>query len=417
MISRDLRCSRRKFLASTAALTLGGAGVSAGPSASIDSANRRPIAVLGSVYRPLSYLYHLAGRFLHGCTIDGQPWMPQHRIASLWLDQTPENDLSREIARKFGILRARTIRDALVVDGQLAVNGVLIVAEHGNYPRNEFGQILYPRAPIFDEVIKAFRAVGQTAPIFIAKHLSYSLAQAGEMIESSRDLLLRVAAGSAVTTARREPPVDLTDQRISEGLVAAFGPLEVSGFDALQALQCLIEKRDTGEPAVKVVRCLSGAEVWRAGDRGDWSWDLLHAALARAQNVNLGDPRDNVGSIAMPAMPATPPLAIQVEFADGVRGTVLLLNGHLQDFVGAARTADDVVHACRFDVGSAPGMSHFNEHAAAIDEFLIGGNRLPLFQLAHSALWLGRTLMTTDILERAMQSHSLRGRPIHAPNL
>ena len=158
MISRELRCSRRKFLASTAALTLGGAGVSAGPSASIDSGNRRPIAVLGSVYRPLSYLYHLAGRFLHGVTVDGQPWMPQHRIASLWLDQTPENDLSRDLSRKFGIRRARTVREALVQGDRLAVDGVLIVAEHGNYPRNERGQILYPRAAIFNEVVEAFRA-------------------------------------------------------------------------------------------------------------------------------------------------------------------------------------------------------------------------------------------------------------------
>ena len=107
--------------------------------------------------------------------------MPQHRIASLWLDQTPENDLSRDLGRKFGIRRARTVREALVQGDRLAVDGVLIVAEHGNYPRNEHGQILYPRAAIFNEVVEAFRAVGQTAPVFVAKHLSYSFEQALEM--------------------------------------------------------------------------------------------------------------------------------------------------------------------------------------------------------------------------------------------
>jgi hypothetical protein len=115
-------------------------------------------------------------------------------------------------------------------------------------------------------------------------------------------------------------------------------------------------------------------------------------------------------------MPATPPLAIHIEYADGVRGTVLLLNGHLQDFVAAARTADGAVHACRFDVGSPPGMSHFNEHAAAIDEFLMGGNRLPLWQFNYGVLSLGRTLATTGILESAMQSHSLGGRQVLALN-
>jgi hypothetical protein len=408
MISRELRCSRRKFLASTAALTLGGAGVSAGSSAAIDMDNRRPIAVLGSVYRPLSYLYHLAGRFLHGCTIDGQPWMPQHRIASLWLDQIPENDLSRDLSRKFGFRRARTVREALVQGDRLAVDGVLIVAEHGNYPRNERGQILYPRAAIVQEVVEAFRAAGQTAPVFVAKHLSYCFEQAREMAATAATLGIPLMAGSALPTTRQEPRIELVGQPIREALVAAHGPLEVAGFDALEALQSLIERRAGSERGVASVRCLSGAEVWRAGDRGDWSWDLLRAALARADNVNLGDPRDNVGSIAMPAMPATPPLAILVEYADGMRGTVLLLNGHLHDFVAAVRANDDTLQACRFAVGVAPGMSHFNEHAVAIDQFLLSGV---------CAQPLARTLLTTGIMERAMESHALGGRPLATSEL
>jgi hypothetical protein len=403
MISRELRCSRRKFLASTAALTLGGAGVSADSSAAVDTGNRRPIAVLGSVYRPLSYLYHLAARFLHGCTIDGQPWMPQHRIASLWLDQTPENDLSRDLSRKFGIRRTRTVREALVHSDRLAVDGVLIVAEHGNYPRNERGQILYPRAAIFSEVVEAFRAAGQTAPVFVAKHLSYSFAQAREMAADAATLGIPLMAGSALPTTPRSPRLDFSDQPIREALVAAHGPLEVSGFDALEALQALIERRPGGERGVASVRCLSGPDVWRAGDRGEWSWDLLRAALARADNLNLGDPRENVGSIAMPAMPATPPLAILLEYSDGMRGTVLLLNGHLHDFVAAVRTHDGPLQACRFAVGAAPGMSHFNEHAAAIDQFLASGA---------SSQPLSRTLLTTGVVERAMESHALGGRQL-----
>src|SRR5438067_3108084 len=141
MLPRDLRYSRRKFLASAAALTLGsgmpaGAAVKRGPGPAARD-GRTPLAVLGTVYRPLAHLYHLAGRFLHGYPRDGQHHLPAQFIHSLWVEQAPENDLSRDVCRRFGVRRARTVRDALVdADGRLAVEGVLIVAEHGNYPRN-----------------------------------------------------------------------------------------------------------------------------------------------------------------------------------------------------------------------------------------------------------------------------------------
>ena len=71
------------------------------------------------------------------------------------------------------------------------------------------------------------------------------------------------------------------DAVVDEALVAAHGPVEVAGFDALEALQCLVERRRGGETGVRAVTCLSGPEVWRAGDEGRWSWALLDAALER----------------------------------------------------------------------------------------------------------------------------------------
>jgi hypothetical protein len=370
---------------------------------------RRPIAVLGSVYRPLSYLYHLAGRFLHGFPQDGEIRFPSHRIASLWVDQVPENDLSREMSRKFGIRRARTIREALVEGNGLAIEGVLIVAEHGNYPRNERGQILYPRSAIFKEVVEAFRASGRSVPVFVAKHLSYSFAQADEMVETAARIGFPLMAGSAVPTAGIAPELPLGPEPIREALVAAHGPIEVSGFDALEALQSLVERRPGGETGVVAVQCLSGPEVWRAGDRGIWSWNLLNAALARGENVNLGDPRDNVGAIALPAMPATPPIAFMIEYADGLRGTVLLLNGHLQDSVAALRVGESPeIRSTRFAVGAAPGMNHFNPHVEAIDRFLSGASPTPPIR---------RTLLTTAILERMLESHAAGGARIESPEL
>src|SRR5207244_2173947 len=74
---------------------------------------RKPIAVVGTVYRPLSHAYHIAGRFIHGYPRDGRLHVPAHYVRSLYVDQVPDNDLSRDLAREHGIRLTRSIAEAL----------------------------------------------------------------------------------------------------------------------------------------------------------------------------------------------------------------------------------------------------------------------------------------------------------------
>src|SRR5439155_5697477 len=94
-----------------------------------------------------------------------------------------------------------------------------------------------------------------------------------------------------------------------DALIAAFGPVEVYGFHALEALQTMMERRQGGETGVKAVTCLVGKDVWKAGDAGRWSWELLEGALGRSETVNPGDIRVNVGSMAVYNYKPTPALA------------------------------------------------------------------------------------------------------------
>jgi hypothetical protein len=372
---------------------------------------RAPIAVLATVYRPLSYAYHLVGRFLHGYPHGGGQHLPAQYVHSLWVEQAPENDLSRELARTFDFRRARIFRDALLDEqGRLAVEGVLIIAEHGNYPRNEKGQILYPRAELFDQVTDAFRAAGRSVPVFCAKHLTYAWEKAVRMVAVADELAFPLLAGSTLPTTWRRPELELPrDAAVEEALVAAHGPIEVAGFDALEALQCMIERRRGGETGVRAVTCLSGPAVWQAADSGRWDWDLLHAALARSESVNLGDVRQSCGRIALPNMPATPPIAFLIEYGDGTRGTVLLLNGHLQDFVFAARLRGVAEPTgCLFHLPPAPGAKHFDGQAAAIER---------LIAERQSPQPIVRTLLTTGMLDALMESHHHRGERIETPHL
>src|SRR5262245_15003531 len=176
MIERDLRLSRRRFLASSAVALGASAATTSEADTEIESPplsrtrpaklsikGRKPLAVITTVYRPLSHAYHIAGRYIHGYARSGKLHVPKHYVHSVFVHQTPENDLSKEIAKEHGIKVTRSIEEALTAGGKsLAVEGVMLIAEHGNYPLNDKGQILYPRYEWMDEVARVFRKVGKS---------------------------------------------------------------------------------------------------------------------------------------------------------------------------------------------------------------------------------------------------------------
>jgi hypothetical protein len=417
MHDRHLRCSRRKFLASAAALTLG-SGATAGdrgnpaatPPGVPSTHGRRPLAVVTTVYRPLSHAYHIAGRFLYGYARGGRHHVPRHYVHSVSVDQTPDNDLSRELARDFGVRVSRSVADALLEDGKLAVDGVLLIGEHGNYPRNDKGQILYPRYELMEQVVEAFRRAGRAVPVFNDKHLSYTFAKARTMVGWARELGFGLMAGSSLPVTWRRPELEPRPETpFEEGLVAAYGPLEVYGFHALETLQVMLERRRGGETGVKAVTCLTGKDVWKAGDAGLWSWDLLDAALRRSETANLGDVRRNTGAMAVQGMPAAPPTAFLVEYRDGTRGTALLLNGHVQDFTFAGRVRGEPrPPSCLFLLPPPPGARYFDALVANIEKLLETGQ--PPYPVE-------RTLLTTGVLDAAIESHARRGARVETPEL
>ncbi len=424
MEDRNLRCSRRKFLAQAAALTLAGGLPAPGSAADTGSANafrarppkpsstgRKPLAVVCTVYRPLAHAYHIAGRFLLVYPRDGQFHVPGHYVHSMYVDQTPENDLSRSISREFGVRVARSIAEALTDDqGRLTVEGVLLIGEHGNYPRNEKGQILYPRHEMMEQIASVFRKTKQAVPVFNDKHLSYEWSRARQMVAWAEELRFPFMAGSSLPVTWRRPELELSLQApIEQALVAAYGPIEVYGFHALEALQVMMERRKGGETGVAAVTCLTGNDVWKAGDAGLWNWALLEAALGRSETLNPGDVRRNVGEISVGNMPRVPPTAFLVDYRDGTRGTVLLLNGHIQDFCFAAEVrGESRPLSCMFHLPPPPGAKYFDCLVANIEK---------LFETSRPPYPIERTLLTTGALEAAMDSHFRRGRRVETPSL
>ena len=253
----------------------------------------KKLAVVTTAYHYLSHAYHICGRFLYGYLRDGKMHYPDFAIAGMYVEQKKEGDLSVELSRKHGFTLYPDVAGALTLGGdKLAVDGVLLIGEHGDYPYNDKGQKLYPRYELFQKIVEVFRKSEKSVPVFNDKHLYYDRKKAAEMVETARKIGFPLMAGSSLPVTWRRPELELPlGVDIKDALVVSRGEIEIYGIHALEALQCMVERRKTTKQGVKAVTCLEGEAVWKAGDDGVWSKELLEAALSRSPSRNVGDPR------------------------------------------------------------------------------------------------------------------------------
>jgi hypothetical protein len=164
--------SRRSFLGAVGAGAVAASLEAAEPA----PAARKKLAVVTTEWRYRSHAWHMAERFLVGYPINGRWHRPPLDVVSAYVDQTPANDLSKERAREFGFTIYPRVADALRCGGdKLAVDAVLIIGEHGNYPTNGLGQKQYPRYEFFKQVVEVFKKDGRTASVFNDKHISLTI--------------------------------------------------------------------------------------------------------------------------------------------------------------------------------------------------------------------------------------------------
>lgn len=170
---------------------------------------RKKVAALISEYRLHSHADVIVGRLLGGYYYDGQHNEPRVELVSMYTDQVPDMDMSRDLAAKYGFKIYPSIRQALTLKAdesrgprELAVDGVVLICEHGAYPYNPLGQKLYPRHDFFKAMVDVFRETGQTAPVFHDKHFSYDWYKAKWMYDQARALGFPLMAGSVIPLGR-----------------------------------------------------------------------------------------------------------------------------------------------------------------------------------------------------------------------
>ena len=262
--------NRREFLVASGAGLMGGALAFGGEA---DPKRRKKLAVVTTLWNYRSHAWHMAERFLHGYPLRGKWHRPEIDVVSAYVDQSPEGDLSKDRAKEFGFTIHPTIAEALRCGGdKLAVDAVLIIGEHGDYPINEIGQKQYPRYQFFKQVVDVFRKDGRTTPVFNDKHLSWNFDWAKEMVDTSRAMNFPFLAGSSLPVTWRMPAIEMPyGTEVEEIMCVAHGPVDIYDFHALEMMQCMAERRRGGETGVVAMQALRGDAVWRAQAAGSWA--------------------------------------------------------------------------------------------------------------------------------------------------
>lgn len=304
--------------------------------------NRRPrIAAIATVYFKYSHAQHIVDRFLEGYGWNGRHHRPPMDLVSLFVDQRGENDISADRLERFPTMKLYpTIAEALTLGGdELAVDGVLLIGEHGKYGRNEKGQRLYPRYEFFQEIVSVYRASGRSVPLFNDKHFSWSREWSREMYDTARALGFPFMAGSSLPVTYRTPSVEMPlGARVREAMCVAYGGVDSYDFHALETLQCMVERRAGGETGVRWLQAYRGDTFWKAHHERLWSHELFEAALCRSHTLTPSRAGFNHIFPTLDELKqlVKEPVAYQYEHADGLKCTMVLLNGLVQDFNFAA---------------------------------------------------------------------------------
>lgn len=401
-------------------LSAGSLTAATGVASTVPSRKRLRIAAVVSEYRRYSHAQHILDRFLWGYGWENRHHRPDMDLVSVYVDQTPKNTLIHDRLRRFPSMKMYpTIAESLTLGGsELAVDGVLLIAEHGNYPKNKKGQTLYPRYEFFKEIVQVFRNSQRSVPVFNDKHLSWKWEWAKEMVDISRELDFAFMAGSSVPQAARLPSIDIPlGVEVDEALCLAVGGIDGYDIHALEGMQCMVERRRGGETGVASIHALRGDSVYQAMKGGSWQaggWnsELFQACLCRSRTLTPSREGFNHVLPSSEEIPGliteNPPVAYRFEYLDGLKGTILLMEGLVGDFTFAARLKGGEVLSTNLFLPGREVCNFFSPQCHAVEQmFLTGKSTHPV----------ERTLLTTGLTAAGVESVWQGQKRLETPHL
>ncbi|MCU1322270.1 MAG: hypothetical protein JWM43_1919 [Acidobacteriaceae bacterium] len=251
------------------------------PDAVAQTAPKRPrIACLVSFWGlPTSHADWIVNKLLDGYWWQGAHTPSRVEVVSVYIHQFDTSLLGQKVCKAKNIPIYKSVGEAVTLGGkELAVDGVVIVAEHGNYPTDLKGHWLLPRWWIYQQVIQVFEQSKRSVPVFNDKHLSYNWDDAKWMFDKSRELNFPLTGGSSIPTYFRKPEIELAaDTPIMNSIVVGSAPDEGAISHCVDVLQAFVDRRKGGETGVKAVQSIRGPETLKWVEGNPWAVNLLEA--------------------------------------------------------------------------------------------------------------------------------------------
>lgn len=371
---------------------------------------RPRVALVATTYFAESHADVAGTRLIEGYDWGGAHVQSRVEVASLYVEQlgehrqvnNPRPDIGVAIAERNGVTLFPTVAEAIGCGRPgVAVDGVVIIGEHGDYELNELGQQLYPRRRLFDSAVSTMIAAGKTVPVYVDKHLAHSFTDARAMYDTARRLGIPMLAGSTVPLGWRVPPGTRwpLGEAMQSAVCVAYGPVERYGIHILEGLQCQTERRAGGETGVRAVTGLTGDAALRAVQDGTVDTGLVHRALG---------PLDLTSEATRRALGSVRELFF-VEYADGLRGAAVNCGELPTNHFGVACQGPAHEMAYMTWLQSERGThNHWNFWARQVESLMLTGA---------APYPVERTLLTTGILDAAMHSRHQGGVRLATPEL
>jgi len=352
-----------------------------------------------------SHGQHFLDRFLEGYGWGGRWHKPEVDLVSIYVDQFPERDLAREREKRLGIKIYPSIAEALTLGtSKLAVDGVIIIAEHGRYPKNEKGQTLYPRYKFFKECVNVFEASGRAVPVFNDKHLSTHYGECFEMVDDSRRLGFPFMAGSSLPMTRRMPELELAyNSPLKRSVCVCYGGVDSYDFHGLETAQCMSERRQGGESGIKWMQALRGEAVWQRLKEDEGLRRVFLAALGRSEHRTVPPGQTFAPpTMELAKMMTRDPVAYIYAHVDGFQTAMFMMNGLVRDFTYAGVLNGGKIETCIMYLpmpgDTATTANFFNPLCWHIEQMILTG-RTP-YPVERTLLTSGMTLFGVESLHR-----------------
>ena len=346
------------------------------------------VAFICQAYFMLSHADVIGTKFFTGFPTDDGMVKPKVKIVSMYIEQTGPRDIGTRIAKMNGVKLYPTIADALTQGGDsLAVDGVIYVGEHGDFPYNRLHQKMYPRLNYLEQIFRVFDASKKSVPLFTDKALSYSWLDSMWIYNRGKELNVQMMAGSSAPYWWRDPNlVHPIGTKITEAVSIGYASLDAYGFHVVEILQCMVERRAGGETGVTSVEGFVGREVWAAIDSGKISLDLVNAACDQIKHKATGSMRDLVKK----------PSAVIVHYKDGTKGACLMLDEYVNEGWAYAAKADGKTVATEFVYDqTTPVYAAFSYLDLNIQRLMVTGK---------PPVPIERNLLTSCIIDFAIRS-------------